>query len=87
MLAMVELINAPSNERLRLLTLSISRLIYITFLDDIDLLMGGCYIVFNRRAKLYFFACSGCIVFFTVGLDVSAIFFFLKSMLLSLLDA
>ena len=87
MLAIVDDINAPSNDLFKLLTLSISRLISMTFLEGIDLLVGGCYIVFNSRAKLYFLACYGCTVFLTVGFDVSTIFFFLKSMLLSLLDA
>jgi hypothetical protein len=66
--------------------LSISKLISIIFLDDIALLMGGWDIVFKSRAKLYLFGCSDCITFLTVGLDVSTIFFFLKSILLSRLD-
>ena len=87
MLAIVEDINAPSKERLRLLTLSIYKFISITFLDDIDLLITlPCYIVFKRRAKLSLLACSGCKVLLTVVLDVYPGVFFLKSILLSLFD-
>lgn len=86
---MVDDMSAPSNERLRFLTLSISRLISITFLVDIDLLvLEGCSIVFSRRAKLYFFDCYCCIVFLTVDLvEVYINGFFLKSILFSLLFA
>jgi hypothetical protein len=87
MFAIVEDIRAPSKERLRLLTLSISKLISITFFVDIDLLIGGCYIVLSKRAKFYLFG-YGWIVFFTVDFVEDYIAgFFLKSTLLYLLLA
>jgi len=86
---MVDDISAPSKERFRFLTLSISKLISKTFFVDIDLVVGCCWsIVFSKRAKLYLFDCYGCIGFLTVAfVEAYGKGFFLKSMLLSLLLA
>ena len=86
MLAMVEDIRAPSNDRLSDFTLSIYKLISITILEDIDLLLTGSTF-FSNRTRLYLLGCSGKTLLLTVGFVDDSTGFFLKSTLLSLMEA
>lgn len=83
MLAIVELIKAPSNDLFKALTLSIYRLISMTFLDDMGLVWGSTFL--SNLARLYFLELSEVADFFTVGLVDDSKGFFLKSEVRSLL--
>ena len=79
-MAIVEVISAPSNERFKDLTLSISIFIYSTFLVDMDAVFST---PFNNLTKVSRF---GIYPFFMVGLEDVDSIFFLKSTLRSLSD-
>jgi hypothetical protein len=79
-LAIVDVISAPSNDRFKDFTLSISKLIYSTFLVDIE---GVFSTPFNNLTNVSRFDTSP---FFMVGLEDAGSIFFLKSTLRSLRD-